>query len=262
MIPCPTPPPHNCFEHHCRYQRCPRLQRQDTGICGIRRKRKCGSNSNHDRLVVLPIASPQPCSRSIPQPRTLHPKPLTFFSRKRVSKGAVCNDVFARAARPVSRSRAQLPPALAVSSPSLSRLIVVIYGGDNSNNHRAHRTPSTCALLHALALVANPLLISQRSAPRLLPLPAAAVVGGVVEAQDVHRLFISDSAANIMSASHALSRQARCIHHLCSNLFTFSSSSSSAAASFSYRYTLPLALNSSTAAVRHACARASTISYL
>ncbi len=40
--------------------------------------------------------------------------------------------------------------------------------------------------------------MSQRSTPRLLPLPAATVVGGVVEAADVQRLFVSDSALNIM----------------------------------------------------------------
>jgi hypothetical protein len=40
--------------------------------------------------------------------------------------------------------------------------------------------------------------MSQRSVPRLLPLPPSAVVGGVAEAHDVQRLFVSDAASNTM----------------------------------------------------------------
>ena len=44
----------------------------------------------------------------------------------------------------------------------------------------------------------TPPLMSQRSAPLLLPLPSAAVVGGFAEASDVNKLFVSDSASNCM----------------------------------------------------------------
>ena len=40
--------------------------------------------------------------------------------------------------------------------------------------------------------------MSQRSVPRLLPLPPSTVVGGLAEAHDVQRLFVSDAASNTM----------------------------------------------------------------
>jgi hypothetical protein len=177
VTPPPPPPPPPLVRvsslsrrHQCR----PRVQRRHAGAHGLRCQRKRGSISRHHRAAVQPLASLQPHSRSPPQSYAQNPPPLTkTISRQRVPAGAVCHNVLTGTSRSVSHVYRTSPPTRR----------------HNNHSNNCVLSPSTASLSPRM---------SQRSTPRILPLPAATVVGGVAEAADVQRLFVSDSALNIM----------------------------------------------------------------
>ncbi len=158
-------------------------------------------NAIQSPAAVMLSSYPSPAGSHILGPlfslllKTLNLKSFKIFSsRQRFSKGAIREYIHAGTSRLVSNChcvRATVMASACITTLIMSTILLII------------PTP--------FALHSHPLCISQRSVPRILPLPAAAAVGGLAEALDAQRLFVSDAASNTMcSPSIALQLQPKC----------------------------------------------------